>query len=351
MSLYDPSFNTKNMLHRKRFLPSADDDEAGGRHNNSPEENNVESDQVLTFSPTQSPTSVQICYPDQNGNFGVIEGSSVSSAPLQYNYEIETKPFTDGVLLVEKVEKAISAKILSDFFSSCKFPGLRRQMKENEEILTGFSSNPNDVVNESGCREKNPINGNHCTSIIGKNTIYAEEESIDYKKAKIRAIESIMYAMANDELIHIDENIVKINFVPAMDQQPVKKANIPEPPAKAINVESSSFNKAYLAFVPFGVVCFIFLLYVIKRQKNSRNFRHLSDEGDSILGLSSGHMNCKDTKLERLSSVADSVKSDYHQYVNPVDNSSESTSPEDPEISYCHSVYGFEVSLAKTPEK
>ena len=201
-------------------------------------------------------------------------------------------------------------------------------------------------LDNEGCRVESPANGNSCTSINGSFTMFGMEESMDSDKAKAKALESIMDAMANDEFIHVDESIVKINFVPEMEQQPVVKDPVVN--AKASSSGGSGFNMGLMAFIPFGVVCLAVLLIVI-RKKKSRNFDNLSNDSYDEHDLSDHEMNWKDAKLDQTSSTADSVHSELIPYVKSSDSCSDVSSKKDPEITFqrTETSNGFEVNLFK----
>lgn len=202
--------------------------------------------------------------------------------------------------------------------------------------MSGFSSKPNDILNTQGCRES-PDNGNSCISVTGKCTFYGSDKD-DFDNVKETADESLMYAMANDEFIHIDESIVKINYVPYVEPQPeiiVRGSNImPE----SNNSGSGGFNKNYLAFIPAGFICFIIIFFIARRRARSR----LENDTDD---LEWNEVDWKDAKLERLSTGDDSVRSDITPFTSEGDHQSDLINLDDPAmfLQPSKSSGGFEV--------
>ena len=148
------------------------------------------------------------------------------------------------------------------------------------------------------------------------------------------ADESLMYAMANDEFIHIDESIVKINYVPYVEPRPIN----PDKPSSLNNdAASGGFNRNYLAFIPFGLICVI-VLFVIARRRRSRS--QVEKDTDD---LEWNEVDWKGTKMERLSTGDDSARSDVTPFTSEGGNNSfDLTNSNDPKT-LLHSSKGSDV--------
>lgn len=209
--------------------------------------------------------------------------------------------------------------------------------------MSGFSSKPNDILNTQGCRES-PENGNSCTSVIGKCTFYGSDE-VDFDNVKETADDSLMYAMANDEFIHIDKSIVKINYVPYVEPQPEIIVRVNDIMPESNDSGSGGFNKNYLACIPVGFICFIIIFFIARRRVRSR----LENDTDD---LEWDEVDWKDNKLERLSTGDDSVRSDVTPSTSEGDYQSDLINLDDPEIFLQRTITsnGFEVRFAQSKD-
>jgi len=244
-----------------------------------------------SVSPSDIPSSTPICYIDDTGNFGELDNNkntTITNLMVNYAYEVITSDKT-GEQVISPIERALGNSMLASLFEMCPFlvNGVSRRLMDNEtkekpKTLTGFSSTPQDSVdNVAGCEEVED-NGNLCTRVTGGFTLYIDSTLLSKEITLLNLTDIARSAVQksmeeSNTVLYVDTSILKISYAdPNININVSAKFSTPE--------DTSSSSYFIVPLVAGAAIIMSFAALQKFRKRSSLSKRCLADDDLHVNG-------------------------------------------------------------------
>jgi len=241
-------------------------------------------------NPSDTPSLTPPCYIDDTGNFGELDNNTnttITNFMVNYTYEVITSDKT-GEQVISSIERALGNSMLASLFEMCPFlvNGVSRRLmdsetKERSKTLSGFSSTPQDSVDDVGCEE---LENNEylCTRVTGSFTLYIDSTLLS-KEITLPNLTDIARAAVQESMaesntvLYVDASILKISYI-----DPNININAS---AKFSTTEDSSSTSFFIVPLVAGAAIIISFVAIQKfRKRSSLSKRYLADDDLHVNG-------------------------------------------------------------------